>query len=153
MGDQVNKSLLIFATNLYHKDKKYTLFFWYDRLGNKNFGNFSLLNNKFDKKTKSRYFYKSSPYSEWHDLWVIFWIYAFDPMLWPQTNTSYMVFDKVLAPLKGPAGIWTQDLLFTRQALWPTKPQSHDTPKNCHYLKKQWKIVAIWKSENPLKRI
>ena len=24
---------------------------------------------------------------------------------------------------KGTAGIWTQDLLFTRQALWPTKPQ------------------------------
>lgn len=27
---------------------------------------------------------------------------------------------------EGTAGIWTQDLLFTRQALWPTKPQRHE---------------------------
>lgn len=25
--------------------------------------------------------------------------------------------------LRGTAGIWTQDLLFTRQMLWPAKPQ------------------------------
>ena len=41
---------------------------------------------------------------------------------------------------KGTAGIWTQDLLFTRQALWPTKPQQHFSWQN-------WCTDTIWQDQ------
>ena len=40
-----------------------------------------------------------------------------------QNGWVFLMWCKAMKKEGGTAGIWTQDLLFTRQALWPTKPQ------------------------------
>ena len=52
----------------------------------------------------------------------------------------YQTFHKWENLILGTAGIWTQDLVFTRQALWPAKPQRLNTA-----------LLFAYENSNPIK--